>query len=214
MAATLPDQVDRASVPQYKSGELLVKLREGVAVANSHALARSLGASSAKNFGAPRKDTGPAARQLKRWWVVQLPPGLGMEAAMDRLKANPDVEVVEPNYERTLYSIPNDTRFNELWGMDNIGQFGGTVDADIDAPEAWDKQTGSSGVVVAVIDSGIDYNHEDLAANAWTDQEKSPVMALTMTVTAMSMTFMDTTSVFATRTPWMISVMVPWPRAL
>lgn len=60
---------------------------------------------------------------------------------------------------------PNDPRFGELWGLHNVGQAGGTVDADIDALGAWDITTGSSEVVVAVIDTGVDYNHQDLAAN-------------------------------------------------
>lgn len=74
----------------------------------------------------------------------------------------------EPDYiEHALSTTPNDPRFGELWGMHNTGQSSGTPDADIDAPEAWDITTGRSNILVAVIDSGIDYTHPDLAANMW-----------------------------------------------
>ncbi|MHC4362930.1 MAG: S8 family serine peptidase, partial [Planctomycetota bacterium] len=66
----------------------------------------------------------------------------------------------------------NDPRFDDLWGMHNMGQTGGTVDADIDAPEAWDIATGSSDIVVAVIDTGVDYTHVDLAANMWVNEDE------------------------------------------
>jgi len=65
--------------------------------------------------------------------------------------------------------IPNDPFFSYLYGLHNTGQTEGTEDADIDAPEAWVTTTGSSSVVVAVIDTGVDYSHPDLAANIWTD---------------------------------------------
>src|SRR5439155_1075674 len=61
--------------------------------------------------------------------------------------------------------VPNDPSFSSLWGLNNTGQSGGIPDADIDALEAWDTTTGSSDVVVAVIDTGIDYTHPDLSAN-------------------------------------------------
>lgn len=77
------------------------------------------------------------------------------------------VEYAEPDYMMQIDSIPNDPRFDELWGLHNTGQSGGTNDADIDASEAWNNLTGDSTFVVGVIDTGIDYNHEDLAANIW-----------------------------------------------
>ena len=70
--------------------------------------------------------------------------------------------------------LPNDPRFGDLWGLHNTGQAGGTADADIDASEAWDITTGSSGVVVGIIDTGIEYTHEDLAANIWTNTGEVP----------------------------------------
>src|SRR5207247_11206973 len=65
----------------------------------------------------------------------------------------------------SINAIPNDPSFPSLVGFNNTGQTGFPVDADIDAPEAWDITTGSNDVVVAVIDTGVDYNHQDLAAN-------------------------------------------------
>ena len=81
---------------------------------------------------------------------------------------NPHVQFAQTNrYSRELLAIPDDPSFPLLWGMNNSGQTGGTIDADIDAREAWDISTGSSQTVVAVIDSGVDYNHPDLRGNMW-----------------------------------------------
>jgi subtilisin family serine protease len=82
---------------------------------------------------------------------------------------NPNVEYAEKNYIMHVTTIPNDPDFSKLWALRNTGQSGGTPDADIDAPEAWDIHKGSTSIVVAIIDTGIDYNHEDLAPNIWTN---------------------------------------------
>lgn len=71
-------------------------------------------------------------------------------------------------------SFPNDPGFPNLYALNNTGQTGGRKDADIDAPEAWQQFSGTDEVVVAVIDSGVDYNHEDLAANMWVNPCEIP----------------------------------------
>lgn len=83
------------------------------------------------------------------------------------LLASGAIEYIEPNYIVSIDSTPNDTRFSELWGMNNTGQTGGTANIDIDAPEAWNLSTGSNTVVVGVVDTGIDYTHPDLENNMW-----------------------------------------------
>jgi subtilisin-like proprotein convertase family protein len=94
--------------------------------------------------------------------------------ALTALRNHPYLECAELNYILTIDAIPNDASFDQLWGMHNTGQTGGTADADIDAPEAWDITTGSYDIVVGVIDTGIDYNHPDLAANVWTNPAEIP----------------------------------------
>ena len=83
----------------------------------------------------------------------------------------------EPDAVYRVDTLPNDPLFGQLWGLNNTGQTvkssTGTADADIDAPEAWSTTTGSSSVVVAVIDSGVDWHHPDLAANIWTNPGES-----------------------------------------
>ncbi|HAR66857.1 MAG TPA: hypothetical protein DCR55_11670, partial [Lentisphaeria bacterium] len=100
--------------------------------------------------------------------------GDDMAAKMTALAGTPGVRYVEPNYILTASAFPNDPRFDELWGLHNTGQTGGIDDADIDGPEIWDQNTGSRDVIVGIIDTGVDYNHEDLAANMWTNPGETP----------------------------------------
>ncbi len=72
-----------------------------------------------------------------------------------------------PAYLGRLDATPNDYHYASQWAFHNTGQTGGTTDADIDAPEAWETETGDTTVVIAIIDSGLDLDHGDLEDNVW-----------------------------------------------
>lgn len=97
---------------------------------------------------------------------------IGVEKAIDRLNRMPWVEYAELDYTVHADVIPNDTHFGVMWGLHNTGQSAGVVDADIDAPEAWDIFTGSSSVNVAVIDTGVLRTHPDLVGNTWINTDE------------------------------------------
>ena len=101
---------------------------------------------------------------------LELERGTDIWQAIDRFQSDDNIEYAEPNYIYTVdATIPNDLDFNLQWGLHNTGQTGGTPDADIDAPEAWDIETGDPNTVIAVIDTGVDWDHPDLSANVWTN---------------------------------------------
>ncbi len=106
--------------------------------------------------------------------VVHLDSQVDVGAALDELRKDPNILYAEPNYIFRTATAPNDARFPELYGLHNTGQTGGTPDADIDALEAWDRTVGSARIVIGVLDTGIDYRHEDLAANMWVNPREIP----------------------------------------
>jgi subtilisin family serine protease len=101
------------------------------------------------------------------------------DAVAAKYSTLPEVEYAEPNFEITVDAkdeplvpiFPSDPQFSDQWALKNSGQRGGKEGADISASLAWAKTTGSDKVVVAVLDSGVDYTHEDLAGNMWTRPE-------------------------------------------
>ncbi len=149
-----------AEAPKYVPGEILVKFKPTLSSRAKTDVRNQLSSSLIEDF--------------KRISVqhIKIKDGQAVEEAIANFRSFSNVEYAEPNYiMSTRGTTPNDTNFSKQWGLNNTGQTvngtTGTPDADIDAPEAWDVTTGSSSVIVAVIDSGVDYNHPDLSANIW-----------------------------------------------
>jgi len=131
----------------YVEGEVLVKYRgEAVPYAEGR-----LGVLA-------KKISGLNIRKIK------LKKGISVEEAIREFQADPLVEYAEPNYIVRINQdrfVPDDPRFDAQWYMDQPS------DADVDAPEAWEVNTSAANVIVAVIDTGVDYNHPDLSGNIW-----------------------------------------------
>ncbi len=116
------------------------------------------------------------ARFVDGLTVVEVPEDEWSQA-LASYRTDPNVLYVEPDFEIRIGDLPNDPSFDRLWGMENTGQTlngffcfpTGTVGADIRALEAWDVWTGDPDFRIAVIDTGINYEHPDLAANVWTN---------------------------------------------
>jgi subtilisin family serine protease len=109
-----------------------------------------------------------------------LQSGQSIHEVIGAYQNSPDVEYAELNYIVSISAEPNDPLFPVQWPLRNIAQMypasgkfnqpPGKFDVDIDAPQAWDIATGTSGIIVAVIDTGIDYTHRDLDDNMWVNE--------------------------------------------
>jgi subtilisin family serine protease len=138
-----------SSMHEYVPGEILIKYKTHTSESTLQAIQHQRGLRTIRKFAYL------GIRQVK------LPPNIGVKEALY-------LEV----------TTPNDAYFTKQWGLNNTEQESNgtseTEDADIDAPEAWDITTGNSHVVIAVIDSGVDYNHPDLSDNLWVNAGEIP----------------------------------------
>ncbi|MBI3926724.1 MAG: S8 family serine peptidase [Armatimonadetes bacterium] len=157
---------------EFAPDQVLVKFRLGLRAAEGgvEALGRQTGLSLR---------TAQPLEPIPGAFLVELEGGANPLDAAEQLSAQPQVEWAEPNYRWTSSEvIPAEPSFSELWGLKNTGQtiqgVAGTSGADIKATYAWDSLLGSSSIVVAVIDTGVDYNHPDLAANMWINIDEIP----------------------------------------
>ncbi|MCF7975063.1 MAG: S8 family serine peptidase, partial [Phycisphaerae bacterium] len=107
------------------------------------------------------------ARVVSGLVVVKLPEFTSIQEAITLFNADPKVIYAEPQYQVRVLAVPNDPRFPEQWNLDNQGQTGGLPGADINAPEGWDINFDAEEIIVAVLDTGVDYNHPDIYPNMW-----------------------------------------------
>jgi subtilisin family serine protease len=141
--------------------------REHVRSVHGAAAAEFVGALPAKAQAALEQVQGQVLRGHPNIGLlrVKLPAQMSVGQAINTLYRSGTVEYAEPNALIIPQATPNDLQFPSQWGLHNNGAGGGTAGADIKAPEAWDIITGGNSAIVAVIDTGVDYYHEDLAAN-------------------------------------------------
>jgi subtilisin family serine protease len=156
-AAALPGAT--VSAPEYRTNQIVIRPRVGT---NPAALAMFHAAHGANVSHSFDKAGGSQ--------VITVPAGETVPSLIAKYQQSSLVEFAEPDY--LVFSsatLPNDPYFTNglLWWLDNYGQNGGTPHADIDATNAWDVLTSASNIVVAVLDTGIRYTHQDLASNMW-----------------------------------------------
>ena len=135
----------------YVEGEILIAYKDSET---------SLGTLS-KSMGLPIR----SIKKLERFNCehVALPKGLSVQEAISKLSKFQGIRYCEPNYLYELHKTPDDPEFDRLWALEKIG-----------APIVWEHTTGSVNVVVGVLDSGIHYNHPDIASNVWRNPGEIP----------------------------------------
>ncbi len=141
------------------------------------------GTSAKKGGKRTGRKVGRAERNLNNMYMAEPAAGFDLEKMMAEIADSPLVEYAEPNYKVYPSTVPNDEQFSYLWGLNNTGQVArfyrktayettnGTPDADMDWLELWESAGfPTNEVVVAVIDTGVDYTHEDLTNQMWRNE--------------------------------------------
>ncbi len=138
----------------FAPSQLSAQFKKGVSKARQLAVIEELGASVAREQRTPG------------YYTLSAPADRSLFQAIRDFNAHEEVwfaELSAFSFEDRLF-VPNDTRYDEQWPLHNVGQSGGTPGADIHAEEAWDLEQGDGDVIVSVIDTGIDWDHPDLAS--------------------------------------------------
>ena len=150
-------RIGGSSGAPYVEGEVLVKFKADVSAGAAAMVAADLDAEGGRPLR-PFAGMRPGGQ-----WLLLRSQRLSTEELLRALEGLPEVAAVSPNYRRRLQRLPNDPKYSKLWGMTRI-----------QAPGAWERSVGSGDLVLAVIDTGVYYGHEDLAANMWRNPGETP----------------------------------------
>ena len=169
-ATPLLDQFTSAAMEAVARGELTSE-RWIVHKLDNNELSSEGSCQSLTNFGG---NAGWHADPIGTSFFRLQTSGIDSSHVVDWARNNHEQFLIEPDLPIQVQRTPNDPSLWRLYGLHNSGQSGGTTDADLDALEAWEITTGSRDVVIGVIDSGVDINHPDLAANIWVNPGETP----------------------------------------
>lgn len=165
-APTAP--AEQPLLPAFVPGQLIIRFQPSLSAEEIKAFYQEYGLTE-------MDDLDPAPEGQDRPLRLAFVPSDVDQQLLNMLERDARVVYAEPNYTVQInQTSPNDPDFAKLWGLQNSGQTGGTAGADISAVDGWKVTTGSSSIVVAVIDTGVDYNHEDLGANMWVNKAECP----------------------------------------
>ena len=158
----------------YVSGEIILQLAKPNAIVQ---MAKDLETVNGKKSNV--KIIGELSDVAHIWHIGYDPQSVSDNEMLLAVKLNKNVREAQFNHYVELRSVPNDPQYNQQWQYDNNGSNGGTPDADIDAPEAWDITTGGitadgDTIVVAIVDDGVNLNHPDLQGNLWKNYAEIP----------------------------------------
>jgi subtilisin family serine protease len=154
--------------PAFVPGQLIVRFQPGVTREQISDFYAQYGLAEKDNLDRDPTDTDEEMR------LAAAPVDID-DQLIELLESDPRVIYAEPNYLLQISeTVPSDPLWEKLWALHNTGQTGGVADADTDGLEAWEINKGAKEIIVAIIDTGIDYTHEDLAANLWVNPKECP----------------------------------------
>lgn len=154
-----------ASNPEVIPGEFVLKLKKGASIKKNINVLESALNVKIKKF-IPNTNLVVVKANEKNQNDIKV--------TTNRFLQNDMVQLAEPNFVYRINRVPNDPEIGKLWGLINRGQADsknklGVFGVDIGAEAAWDVETGKEDLLVAVIDTGLDYNHNDLKENSWSN---------------------------------------------
>ena len=151
------DPINQAMSQEHSVNQILIRFKSTISASDTTNLISSYGTARVESY------------RIAPIHLIQITDGMTVSQKLVQIRNDSRVLYAEPNYMVSIDRTPNDPGYRQLWGMHNSSGGG-----DISAPEAWSRAIGSRDVIVAVIDTGIDYNHVDLKENMWVNTGEIP----------------------------------------